>query len=63
MMVFSDRPKCGIHCPHCGKWHYGKGTIQETVDRDAARRVANCKRERHILGLHDERPDLLEVGK
>lgn len=62
-LVFSERPKCGIQCPHCGKWHYGKGTMPETVERDAKRQVANCQRDRMIRGLADEKPELLEVGK
>ena len=62
-LISKTRPHHSIQCPHCGFWHYGKGTMQETVVRDAERQVEKCRFDRKMRGLADEKPELLEVGK
>ena len=62
-LIYTARPRHGIECPHCGCWHYGKGTMRETVVRDAERQVKACEKSRILRGLMDEKPELLEAGK
>lgn len=57
-LINQTRPRHGIECPHCGFWHYGKGTMRETVVRDAKRQVEKCRFDRKIRGLEDEKLEL-----